>query len=86
MKAEPSKLAQLVIAYYQKFGRHVPEGALRYLEPGGVAARLQESLATGILLPETGWRRAMPQFSPRGCCIVDERATPRKRPDGEWLQ
>ena len=25
MKAEPSKLARLAIAYFQKFGRHVPE-------------------------------------------------------------
>jgi hypothetical protein len=79
-------VAQLVIAYYEKFGRHVPASALRYLDPGNLAGRLLESLATGIQLSATGWGRASPQFSPHGCCIVDERATPKKRLDGEWLQ
>ena len=32
MKPEPSRLAPLVTAYYEKFGRYVPESALRHLE------------------------------------------------------
>ncbi len=90
MKAEPSKLARLVIAYYEKFGRHVPESALRLLDAGDLAPMLQDSLATGVPLSETGWDRAPPiGFSPRGCCIVLGGArdpTPTKGPDDEWLQ
>ena len=89
MRAEPSKLAQLVIAYYQKFGRHVPESALRHLDAGDLAGRLQDSLANGVPLSETGWGwdSAM-AFSPRGCIVRDESresATPTKGPNGEWL-
>ena len=91
MKFEPSRLAQLVIAYHEKFGRHVPAPALRLLDAGDLAPMLQDSLATGVPLSETGWGWAAPiEFSPRGCCIVcdenPERATPTKGPDGEWLQ
>jgi hypothetical protein len=87
MNVEPSKLAQLVIAYYRQFGRHVPELALRHLDHGDVVARLQESLATGVPLSETGWGRRLPEFSPRGCIVGDLKcATPRKRTNGEWLQ
>jgi len=90
MRAEPSKLAQLVIAYYRKFGRHVPESALRRLGAGELAGHLQHSLANGVPLPETGWGwdSAM-SISPRGCVIVcdegGERAAPPNGPDGEWL-
>jgi hypothetical protein len=90
MRVEPSKLAQLVIAYQEKFGRHVPESALRLLDAGDLAALLQESLATNSPLMETGWGTPSPfEFSPRGCIVREERpdsATPTKGPDGEWLQ
>jgi len=92
MRVEPSKLAQLVIAYQEKFGRHVPAPALRLLNAGDLAAILQDSLATGVPLSETGWGRVLPiEFSPCGCIVIvddenPERATPTKGPDGEWLQ
>lgn len=85
MRVKPSKLAQLVIAYHEKFGRYVPVAALRLLNAGDLAAILQDSLATNTPLAETDWYRASPMgffFSPRGCCVVDE---PTKGPDGEWL-
>ena len=88
MRTEPSRLAQLVIAYQEKFGRHVPESALRFLKAGDLAAMLQFSLATGVSLPETGWGREPMEFSPRGCIVrseSSESAVPRKGPDGEWL-
>lgn len=89
MRTEPSKLAQLVISYYEKFGRHVPERALRTLNAGDLVPMLQHSLATGVPLPESGWNSDPPLgFSPRGCCIVveiSEGATPTKLPSGEWL-
>ncbi len=86
MRVEPSKLAQLVIAYREKFGRYVPESALRLLNAGELAALLQDSLATNTPLAETGWGRASPmEFSPHGCCIMIDRATPTKLPSGEWL-
>jgi hypothetical protein len=91
MKAERSKLARLVIAYYEKFGRHVPESALRRVDAKALAARLQHALTTNMPLAETAWgQTSVLQFSPRGCCIIrdvnPEGTTPRKRPDGEWLQ
>jgi hypothetical protein len=91
MKAEPSKLAQLVIAYHEKFGRHVPELTLRLRDAGDLAAILQDSLTTGVPLSETEWDRVAPfKFRPCGGCIVcdenQESATPTKGPDGEWLQ
>ena len=86
MKAEPSKLAQLVIAYQEKFGRYVPESALRLLNAGDLAALLQDSLATNTTLAETGWGRASPMgFSPHGCCLMIDTATPTQLPSGEWL-
>jgi hypothetical protein len=91
MSVEPSKLVQLVIAYHEKFGRHVPAPALRLLNAGDLAAILQDSLATGVPLLETGWGRASPiEFNPRGCIVIvddenPERDTPTKGPDGEWL-
>jgi hypothetical protein len=95
MKSEPSKLAQLVISYYQKFGRHVPESALRLLGAGDLAAYLQDSLATNVPLAETGCGTPSSfEFSPhefrRGGCIVSDKSpespTPTKGPNGEWLQ
>jgi hypothetical protein len=91
MRAEPSKLALLVIAYYEKFGRHVPKSALRLLDAGDLAAILRDSLATGVSLSETKWGRVAPlEFSPRGCCNIrdesPESAAPTKGPDGGWLQ
>ena len=90
MRVEPSKLSQLVIAYYEKFGRYVPAPALRLLDAGHLAPILQDSLATNVPLAETGWGPVSPiEFSPRGCIVRDENprpATPTKGPDGEWLQ
>jgi hypothetical protein len=85
MRVKPSKLAQLVIAYHEKFGRYVPAPALRLLDAGDLAPILQHSLASGVPLSETGWGWTSPmEFSPRGC-IMDERARPTKLPGGEWL-
>ena len=91
MRAEPSKLAQLVIAYHEKFGRHVPESAQRLLAAGDLAAILQLSLATNVPLPEAGWDPDSSfEFSPHGGCIIrdenPEPVKPTKGPDGEWLQ
>jgi hypothetical protein len=88
MRGEPSKLAQLAIAYHKKFGRHVPESCLRLHEAGELATVLQRSLATEVPLSEAV--RASPfEFSPRGCCVPNKRPVrrvPRKGPGGEWLQ
>src|ERR1700674_4501689 len=63
MRVEPSKLAQLVNAYHQKFGRYVPARVLRLLDAAPI---IQDSLATGVPLSETEWGRASPmEFSPR---------------------
>ena len=84
MRFKSSTLVQLVIAYHEKFGRYVPAPALRLLDAGNLSPNLQDSLATGVPLSETGWSWASPmEFSPRGCII--DRATPMKRPSGEWL-
>jgi hypothetical protein len=89
MKLESSKLARLVIAYHEKFGRYVPAPALRLLDAGDLAPILEDSLATGVPLSETGWGWASPiEFGPRGCIMWDEnpeRATPTNLPSGEWL-
>jgi hypothetical protein len=91
MRAEPSKLARLVIAYHERFGRHVPEPALRRAEAGRLVALIQDSLATGVPIPEGefGWVR-LPEYRPGGCILPDEnpeRATRRKkRRDRDWLQ
>ena len=88
MRVEPSKLARLVIAYHEKFGRHVPAQALRLLNVGDLAPILQDSLATGVPLSETGWEwTSLMEFSPRGCCLLDENpesAMPTKLPSGKW--
>lgn len=72
MKPESSKLAWLVIEYHEKFGRHVPSQALRLLNAGDLAPILQDSLANGVLLSETGWGFEGPiEFGVQGC-IMDE--------------
>jgi hypothetical protein len=89
MRVDPSLLAQLVIAYHEKFGRHVPESALRLHAAGDMAAMLQDALATSVPLTEAGLGSDSPlEFSPRGCIVREEpyRAPPKKGPDGEWLQ
>jgi len=90
MKFESSKLARLVIAYHEKFGRHAPESVLRRVDAGDLATMLEDSLASGVRLVETGWGWDLPmEFSPRGCIVGDEEreaAPPTKGPDGEWLQ
>ncbi len=79
--------AGAVIAYHEKFGRHVPARVLRLLDAAPI---LQDALDTGVPLSETGWGRVSPiEFSPRGCMVRDERpepVTPTNEPDGEWLQ
>jgi hypothetical protein len=87
MKPEPSALARLVIAYHEKFGRHVPESVLRRADPGDLAAMLKASLATGVPIAEA--ELGYVEFNPRGCVIRNDnpdRSTPKKGPDGEWLQ
>ena len=89
MRAEPSLLAQLVIIYHEKFGRHVPESALRLLTAGDLAAMLRDALATNVPLAETGWGPDSAfEFSPRGCIVRrgPDRVPPKKGPDDEWLQ
>jgi hypothetical protein len=64
MRVEPSKLAHLVIAYHEKFGRYVPAPVLRLLDAASI---IQDALDTGVPLAETGWDRVSPvEFSPRG--------------------
>ena len=89
MRAEPSLLAQLVITYHERFGRHVPESALRLLTAGDLAAMLRDALATNVPLAETGWGPDSPfEFSPRGCIVREgrDRAPPKKGPGDESLQ
>jgi hypothetical protein len=83
MTFKASKLTQLVVAYEAHFGTHVPLEALKVLQAIDLLPLLIEALATNTPLAETGW--APVEFSPRGCCIMDERATPTKLPSGEWL-
>ena len=83
MRAEPSKVARLVIAYFEKFGSHVPEPTLRRVDAGHLADLIQGSLASGVPLPETEWVYSPRQFR---CCIVrfEKRAAPERGPDGKW--
>jgi len=92
MRVEPSKLAKLMIAYREKFGRYVPESALRLLAAEKLAAILQDSLATGVPLAKTGWDSSIEfgtrEFRLDGCIIPDEnsgRVMSTKGPDDEWL-
>ena len=73
MKREPSILAGLVIAYRARFGRHVPAPALRRAEAGQLAALLEDSLATGVPIPEGefGWFKP-PEYRLGGCILRDE--------------
>ena len=75
-----SKLAQLVIAYQERVGGHVPARVLRLLDAAPI---IQDALDTGVLLSEIEWGRASMEFSPRGC--VMDRETPTKLPSGKWL-
>ena len=87
MGAEPSKVARLVIAYFEKFGRHVPEPTLRRVDAGHLAALIQNSLASGVPLSEADWGWIVPrQYGPGGCIVRfhPERATPKRGPDGRW--
>ena len=90
MKAEPSKLARLVIAYCERFGRHVPEPALRRVDARGLTAMLEDSLATDVPISEGefGWLRPL-EFGPGGCIRREaspHRATPQRGPDGKWIK
>ncbi len=90
MRAEPSKLARLFIAYYQAFGRHVPESALRRLNAADLAAYLEDALTNRVPLSETRWDEPTPfGFSSRGCCIMinedPSSEMPNMQSDGEWL-
>ena len=88
MRAESSKLARLVIAYYQKFGRHVPEPTLRRVDAGHLAALIQGALTSGVPLSEADWGWIVPRGYGRCGCIVrfenPERARPKRGPDGRW--
>jgi len=87
VKPEPSRLARLVVAYHEKFGRHVPEPALRAVGAGVLASMIENALAISVSLVETDWDPPC-AYSPRGCCIFiadSEGATPTKGPNGEWL-
>jgi hypothetical protein len=90
MKPEPSTLARLVIAYHERFGRHVPESTFRHIDTGDLAAMPEVALTTGVPLAEAGWAPACRfEFSPRGCIVRDddlEVAMPTKKSDGEWIQ
>jgi hypothetical protein len=82
MTFKPSKLAQIVVAYDAHFGTHVPLEAMKILKGIDLLSLIKDALATNTPLAETGWTLPM-EFSPRGCIM--DRATPTKRPDGEWL-
>ena len=87
MKPESSKLARLVVAYYEEFGHHVPEAASRQVDSEELAARIQESLANRVPISEAGWGWGSEmEFGPRGCIRREERTTLTKGFDGEWLQ
>jgi hypothetical protein len=79
MKVEPSKLAPLVTAYYEKFDQHVPDWALRQFDAGDLSAQLRDSLASGVPLSDAGWGWPSPAKFP--CCGVlrFEIAKPAKR-------
>jgi hypothetical protein len=87
MRAE-SKVAQLVVAYYARFGRHVPEPTLRRVNAGHLAALIQDSLSSGVQLSEADWGWIVPRVCGLRGCIARfedlERATPKRGPDGRW--
>ena len=75
MKPEPSKLAGLVVAYYQRFGDHVPEVALRQVDAGELTALIRRSLAAGVPISEADRCYDSPlEYPPGGCIIRDENA------------
>ena len=72
MKPEPSTLARLVIAYHERFGRHVPEPALRRVDAGTLASLIQDALATGVPIAEAEGCYDSPFEFPLGGCILRE--------------
>ena len=73
MKPEPSKLAPLVIAYYEKFGDHVPEATLRQVNAGDLAVLIQDSLTTGVPISADEWCCGAPlEYSPYGCILRED--------------
>ena len=75
MKPESSKLARLVVAYYQRFGDHVPEVALRQVDAGDLAALIQDALATGVPISDAERYCDSPLDYPPGGCILHEENT-----------
>jgi hypothetical protein len=87
MRAEPSKLARLVIAYHERFGEHAPDSALRRVDGRVLAAMLEDALATSVPIAEAELAySAQLKFRLGGCTIREERTKPTKGPGGEWLQ
>jgi hypothetical protein len=84
MRSEPSKLARLVILYFEKFGRYLPESVLRRFHAGELVPILQAALANGVPLSDAEWDLPSLEFGPGGC-IMREPGMPKKRSDGEWL-
>jgi hypothetical protein len=70
MKVEPSKVAHLAIAYFEKFGSHVPEQTLRRVDARRLADLIQNSLARGVPLSEADWGWIVQRQYGRGGCIV----------------
>jgi hypothetical protein len=63
--------AGCLVAYYEKFGRHVLEKVLRSLDAGALKPRLEKVLATGAPLAEEGSNPELRcVFPPEGCCIA----------------
>jgi hypothetical protein len=84
VKSEASKLAQLVVAYFNTFGRHVPEGAMQTLDSAKLASMLEDCITSRVPIPDSDSESESPSiFPPGGCCIVIP--DPRKGPDGGWL-
>ena len=75
MKPEPSKLARLVVAYYETFGHHVPDAALRQVDAGDLASLIQDALATSVPISEAEWCCDAPLEYPPGGCILREENT-----------
>ena len=75
MKPEPSKLAPLLIAYYEKFGNHVPEVVLRQVHAEDLAVLVQDALAAGVPISEAEWCDDSPFELPPSGCIIREEST-----------
>ena len=89
MKYEPSKLAGLVTAYHERFGRHAPEPALRRVEARLLADLIQDSLTSGVPISEGEFGWFSPRQYPKGGCMLGHdpyRATPKRGPGGRWIK